>query len=227
MAPVGPDTWTLLPPKSAATAPATIAVTSPRPRRPDAIPNASARGNATTPTVRRRARHAGVCAPSPAGRAFVDGPSRRVRKERRTSCTAERVPGGAPQGVGAHARATPGVMSSTRPPMPGSRSRAWRARWRAGSHGGQREGVDDPSTVATLRHQTRQPQDGELVRQARGLDVDGQEPAPGGHLGHHPASGCSSCWPSVTARCTSCSRRSTSRPRACRTSSPSCGWRVW
>ncbi len=52
IAPVGPDTWTCDPPKTAATSPATTAVMSPAAApTPDEMPNASASGNATTPTV--------------------------------------------------------------------------------------------------------------------------------------------------------------------------------
>ena len=52
MAPVGPDTWTWLPPKIAATRPAMIAVTRPAAApAPDATPKPSASGRATTPTV--------------------------------------------------------------------------------------------------------------------------------------------------------------------------------
>ena len=52
MAPVGPDTCTFEPPKTAATTPATIAVMSPAVApSPVVMPNASARGSATTPTV--------------------------------------------------------------------------------------------------------------------------------------------------------------------------------
>ena len=52
MAPVGPEICRLLPPKTAATVPATIAVISPAAApRPDVIPKANANGKATTPTV--------------------------------------------------------------------------------------------------------------------------------------------------------------------------------
>ena len=52
MAPVGPDTWTFDPPKTAATSPATTAVVSPAAApTPELMPNASASGRATTPTV--------------------------------------------------------------------------------------------------------------------------------------------------------------------------------
>ncbi len=52
IAPVGPDTCTLEPPNTAATSPATIAVTNPAcAPRPVAMPNPSASGSATTPTV--------------------------------------------------------------------------------------------------------------------------------------------------------------------------------
>ena len=52
MAPVGPDTWTWEPPNTAATRPATTAVISPAAApTPELIPNASASGSATTPTV--------------------------------------------------------------------------------------------------------------------------------------------------------------------------------
>ena len=52
IAPVGPDTWTCDPPNTAATRPATTAVTRPAAApTPELIPNASASGNATTPTV--------------------------------------------------------------------------------------------------------------------------------------------------------------------------------
>ena len=52
IAPVGPETWKLDPPKTAATKPATIAVTRPAAApTPDATPNANASGRATTPTV--------------------------------------------------------------------------------------------------------------------------------------------------------------------------------
>src|SRR5437763_17033094 len=52
MAPVGPETCTLEPPNTAATSPATIAVISPAVApSPLVIPNASANGNATTPTL--------------------------------------------------------------------------------------------------------------------------------------------------------------------------------
>lgn len=52
IAPVGPDTWTLDPPNTAATSPATTAVMSPAAApTPELIPNASASGRATTPTV--------------------------------------------------------------------------------------------------------------------------------------------------------------------------------
>lgn len=53
IAPVGPDTWTFEPPNTATTRPATIAVISPAAApRPVVMPNASASGSATTPTVR-------------------------------------------------------------------------------------------------------------------------------------------------------------------------------
>ena len=53
IAPVGPDTWTCEPPNTAATSPATTAVTSPAAApTPELMPNASASGSATTPTVR-------------------------------------------------------------------------------------------------------------------------------------------------------------------------------
>ena len=52
IAPVGPDTCTFEPPKTAATTPATIAVIKPAVApRPLVIPKASASGSATTPTV--------------------------------------------------------------------------------------------------------------------------------------------------------------------------------
>ena len=52
MAPVGPDTWMFEPPKTAATTPATIAVTSPLSGpAPELTPNARASGSATMPTV--------------------------------------------------------------------------------------------------------------------------------------------------------------------------------
>ncbi len=52
IAPVGPDTCTFDPPKTAATTPATIAVMRPTSApTPELTPNASARGSATTPTV--------------------------------------------------------------------------------------------------------------------------------------------------------------------------------
>ena len=52
MAPVGPLTCTRLPPKTAATAPATIAVTSPAVApMPELTPKPSARGRATRPTI--------------------------------------------------------------------------------------------------------------------------------------------------------------------------------
>src|SRR5688500_13162756 len=60
IAPVGPDTCRLEPPNTAASAPATIAVTSPAAApRPDATPNPSASGNATTATVRPATRSFG------------------------------------------------------------------------------------------------------------------------------------------------------------------------
>lgn len=59
IAPVGPDTWTLEPPKTAATSPATIAVVSPAAApSPVVMPKARARGSATTPTVRPATRSA-------------------------------------------------------------------------------------------------------------------------------------------------------------------------
>ena len=52
MAPVGPETCTLDPPKTAATIPATMAVTKPASApRPVVMPKARASGRATTPTV--------------------------------------------------------------------------------------------------------------------------------------------------------------------------------
>lgn len=52
MAPVGPDTCRWLPPNTAATTPATMAVTSPAAApTPEATPKPSANGRATTPTV--------------------------------------------------------------------------------------------------------------------------------------------------------------------------------
>lgn len=67
MAPVGPDTWTWDPPKTAATRPATTAVIRPAAApTPELIPNANASGRATTPTVtparmsRRQERGASV-----------------------------------------------------------------------------------------------------------------------------------------------------------------------
>jgi hypothetical protein len=52
MAPVGPDTCTLEPPKIAATTPATIAVMSPTSApSPVVMPKANASGSATMPTV--------------------------------------------------------------------------------------------------------------------------------------------------------------------------------
>ena len=52
IAPVGPETCKWLPPKMAATSPATIAVTRPAAApAPDATPKPSAKGSATTPTV--------------------------------------------------------------------------------------------------------------------------------------------------------------------------------
>ena len=61
MAPVGPETCTDDPPKTAATIPATMAVMIPAVApTPEATPNPKARGRATTPTVnpaRRSPRH--------------------------------------------------------------------------------------------------------------------------------------------------------------------------
>ena len=52
IAPVGPETWMFDPPKTAARTPATTAVASPAcAPRPDATPNARARGSATIATV--------------------------------------------------------------------------------------------------------------------------------------------------------------------------------
>src|SRR5947199_216151 len=52
MAPVGPETWTFEPPRTAATNPATTAVMRPdRAPMPDVIPNPRASGSATTATV--------------------------------------------------------------------------------------------------------------------------------------------------------------------------------
>ena len=52
IAPVGPETCTLDPPNTAAMTPATIAVMSPAAApAPEAMPNPSARGSATIPTV--------------------------------------------------------------------------------------------------------------------------------------------------------------------------------
>ena len=52
MAPVGPETCRLDPPNTAATIPATIAVITPAAAPiPEVIPNASAKGRATIPTV--------------------------------------------------------------------------------------------------------------------------------------------------------------------------------
>ena len=52
MAPVGPETCRFDPPKIPATSPATMAVVSPTAApSPVVMPNASARGRATTPTV--------------------------------------------------------------------------------------------------------------------------------------------------------------------------------
>ena len=106
----------------------------------------------------------------------MDGRVHAGAKSRRTLRTAERVPGGvAPKGGGlTPAPARRDVVDEATL----TRGLGLEDGARAGeqvSHGGQREGVDHPSTVATLRHQTRQPQDGELVRQARGLDVDRRE----------------------------------------------------
>jgi hypothetical protein len=53
IAPVGPETWRLDPPKAAAIAPAITAVVSPAAApRPEEIPNPSASGSATIATVR-------------------------------------------------------------------------------------------------------------------------------------------------------------------------------
>ncbi len=67
MAPVGPLTWTLLPPNTAATAPATIAVTSPAPApMPELTPKPRASGSAISPTIRPalRSRPMRACAQS-------------------------------------------------------------------------------------------------------------------------------------------------------------------
>jgi hypothetical protein len=59
MAPVGPETCTFDPPKTAATRPATIAVMSPASApAPELTPKASASGSATMPTVRPATRSA-------------------------------------------------------------------------------------------------------------------------------------------------------------------------
>lgn len=53
MAPVGPETWTWEPPKTAATSPAITAVTNPAAGpTPEDTPKARAKGKATIPTVR-------------------------------------------------------------------------------------------------------------------------------------------------------------------------------
>ena len=55
IAPVGPLTWTRLPPNTAASAPATIAVTSPAPApMPELTPKPSASGSATRPDHQAR-----------------------------------------------------------------------------------------------------------------------------------------------------------------------------
>jgi len=67
IAPVGPLTWTRLPPKMAATAPATIAVMRPAEApMPELAPNPSARGRATSPTMSPavRSRPGAACAQS-------------------------------------------------------------------------------------------------------------------------------------------------------------------
>ena len=57
MAPVGPETWTFDPPKTAAMTPATIAVTRPASAvSPALTPKPSASGSATMPTVRPASR---------------------------------------------------------------------------------------------------------------------------------------------------------------------------
>ena len=67
MAPVGPETCRLDPPKTAATRPATIAQTRPAAApRPLVIPKARASGSATTPTVTPATTSAGQDRRSPA-----------------------------------------------------------------------------------------------------------------------------------------------------------------